>query len=83
MVYCMCILVKKNSNDRRLRNQVTLPPNFRQAWGYPHIRGQNIRFVPIFFAVNISFYVLDISRFKIKMVLVRCGGGGGVHGGWL
>ena len=27
---------------------VTLPPNFRQVWGNPSIRGQNIKFIPIF-----------------------------------
>ena len=30
------------------------------------------------FAVNVSFHVLDIPRFK-KMVWVRCGGGGGAR----
>ena len=55
---------------------VTLPPNFRQVLGYPPIKGQNIKVIPIFF-VNISFYVLDISRFKKKLAWVKCVWGGG------
>ena len=63
---------------------VTIPLNFRQVWGYPPVSGLNIKFF-LFFAVSISFHVLDVSRFKKKLVWVKCMcvcvGGGGVHVG--
>ena len=52
-----------------------------QVWGHLSIRGQNIKVHPDVFAVNISFHVLDMSRFEKKLVWVKCvcvwGGGGG------
>ena len=38
----------------------TLPPSFRQVWGYPDISGQNIKFLPILLLLTFVF----ISRFK-------------------
>ena len=43
--------------------------------------GSKYKVHPYFFAVNISFHVLDISRFKKKVDVGKMWGGGGwVHG---
>ena len=82
-LFCCCMVYRKC----RLVNLtlttdvcVTLPHNFRQVRGYPHISRQNIEFVP-FFAVNILFHVLDISRLQ-KMMWVSFGGEGGGCSPW-
>ena len=72
MVYRKCRLVNLTSMTDVC---ITLPHHFRQVRGYPHISGQNIKFVP-FFAVNILFHVLDISRFKKNAVGELWGEGG-------
>ena len=70
----MCRLRNNNSNDRRLRNPGMVVTPYK---------GSKYKVHPYFYAVNISFHVLNISRLKKKVgVGELCGGGGGVHVGW-
>ena len=73
-----------NSNDRRLRNPTSL---ILDSFGGTAHKGSRYNVRPYFSYVNISFHVLDISRFLKKLVWVSCrgwgGGGVGVHVGCL
>ena len=48
---------------------VTLPPDFRQVLGYPHISGQNTHWAK-FRAVNIEIRFLDTIR-VLKMLVTK------------
>ena len=71
-------MVNKNINDRRLRNPT---PYFFIGLGVPPIRGQNIKFIPIFLLLTSNFMFYTYQSLKKKLVWVRCGGGGCMVGG--
>ena len=47
---------------------ITLPPNFRQARGYPHISGQNIKLVTIILLLTSHFMFWTFIMVIKKMV---------------